>query len=79
MRERPRVRFWGESIVAALAGSLALLTLAWPDWIEGTFGFDPDHGNGSLEWTLVAVLFVAAGACTAVARREWRRAAPARP
>jgi len=78
MRERPRVRFWGESVLAAVDGLLALLTLAWHDWVEAVFGFNPDHHNGSFEWTLVAVLLIGAGLCTALARREWRRAAPAR-
>lgn len=29
-----RRRFWAESASAAIAGVLALVTIAWPDWIE---------------------------------------------
>lgn len=68
-----RVRFWIESVVAAAAGVLALVTVFWHDWIEAVFGVDPDHGNGAVEWLVVAVLAVAAMALAAGARYEWRR------
>jgi hypothetical protein len=71
-------RFWCESALGATAAFLAVLTLAWPDWIEGVFGFDPDNHNGSFEWAIVVVLAVAAAGCGALARREWRRAQPIR-
>jgi len=32
---------------------MALLTLAWPNWIEIIFRVDPDGGNGALEWGFV--------------------------
>jgi hypothetical protein len=69
----PRTRFWYEAILGGLAAVLAILTSIWPDWIEAVFGVDPDHGNGSLEWAVVAVLAVAAIACAIAARAEWRR------
>jgi len=40
--------------VATLCASV--LTVLWPDWIEGVFHVDPDHGNGQLELVIVLVL-----------------------
>lgn len=73
MNKRPPASFWIESALAAVSGLLGLLTLVWRDWIEGVFGWDPDHHNGSFEWILVAVLLLAALALGALARRGWRR------
>jgi hypothetical protein len=78
MTKKEAFRFWGESALAAVAGLLAVLTAVWPDWVEGVFGFEPDRGNGSFEWALVVGCCIVAGACTGLARREWRRAAPTR-
>lgn len=69
--------FWTEATLASVAGALAVLTLAWPDWIEGVFGVDPDRHSGALEWALVAICCATALAFSALARREWQRAAPA--
>jgi hypothetical protein len=77
MSRRPGAVFWSEAILATLAGCLGLLTLVWPDWIEGVFGADPDHGDGSVEWLVVAVCLALALTCSALARRRWLRAAPA--
>jgi len=66
--------FWGESFFASFSAFLAILTAVWHDWIEGTFGFDPDHHNGSFEWMLVTVCCVVAVVCSLLARREWLRA-----
>jgi hypothetical protein len=60
----------------ALAGlsSLALIaTLLWRDWIEVAFRIDPDHGDGSLEWTIVNFAAIAAFAFACLARIEWAR------
>jgi hypothetical protein len=67
-----RGRFWLELALAAIALVLFVLTLVWHDWIEA-FGIEPDGGNGSLEWVIVALFAVAALVCGALARAEWRR------
>jgi hypothetical protein len=69
-----RLRFWFEIGLAAACGLLAVLTLFVRDWVEAVTGFDPDHGNGSFEWLLVAGLALACLLVGGVARDEWRRA-----
>ncbi|MBV9363049.1 MAG: hypothetical protein JO286_24370 [Solirubrobacterales bacterium] len=73
-----RAAFWVEAVLSACSGVLVLLTVAWPDWIEGVFGVDPDHHNGSLEWMLVIVCCLVLVCSAALARREWRSVALAR-
>jgi hypothetical protein len=75
MKSSVRVRFWLEAGLAALSGSLAILTVFWRDWIETLTGFDPDHHNGSLEWAIVAGLALICVLVGTAARAEWRRAA----
>ncbi len=59
-------------ILAMVGAALAVLTLAWPDWIEA-FGIEPDGGNGSLEW-IIAVGFLVAGlGLGLLARHDQRR------
>jgi hypothetical protein len=72
-----RRRFWLESVLAGVSLALFALTLITREWIEALTGFDPDHGSGSLEWGIVAVLLCATIALTVLARSEWRRAVPA--
>jgi hypothetical protein len=74
MRTRLWFRFWLEALLAALAAALAVLTLITREWIELLFRIDPDHGNGSLEWLIVAVLGVAACVLALRAPMNWRRA-----
>jgi len=62
-----------ESGVAVLAGFLFLLTLITREWIEALTGWDPDHGNGSLEWLIVVVLAVVAVGIGLRARSDWRK------
>jgi hypothetical protein len=69
-----RRRFWAESALGVISAAALVLTAAWPDWIEGVFGVDPDGGSGSLEWAIVVVLVVCAVVLPLMARREWRRA-----
>jgi hypothetical protein len=70
-----RIRFWWESATAALTGFLAIVTLAWPDWIEETTGFSPDRHNGSFEWLIVAALAGVSIVSASLARAERRRGA----
>jgi hypothetical protein len=75
-RQTPiRRRFWIETILASVGGFLTILTLITREWIEASTGWDPDHGNGSLEWLIVAIFAVAAVVLALVARIEWRRPA----
>lgn len=67
--------FWAQSVMASVTGFLTILTLVWRDWIEGVFGFDPDHNSGSFEWKLVAVGTVLTVIFAALAGRTWRSAA----
>jgi len=72
-----RRRFYVEVALAGLTGALAILTLITREWIEALTGWDPDGGNGSLEWAIVAVLAVACAALSVTAWRESLRPAPA--
>ena len=65
-----RVRI--ESAVSALLGMATILTAVWPTWIEGLFGFDPDGGNGTAEWWIVAVLAATTVAAIALTRHDLR-------
>jgi hypothetical protein len=58
--------------LAVTSAFLALLTLVVPDWIEAVFRVDPDGGNGSLEWFIVAVFVVATAVFGLMARAELR-------
>jgi hypothetical protein len=68
-----RRRFYAESGLSAASLILLILTLANHEWIEAVFGVDPDQGNGSLEWLVVAVLTVVTVVGAVSARVEWRR------
>lgn len=68
-----RALFWIESILAILATGLMLLTLVSREWIEWLTGTDPDGGNGTLEWVIVAACAAVAMAAGFLARREWSR------
>jgi hypothetical protein len=68
-----RTRFWIETASAALCGVLGLLTLVWGDWIEAVFRVSPDNGDGSLEWAIVAALFLVTVVSATAAYAEWTR------
>ena len=72
-----RRRFYVEVVLAGLTGALTLLTLITREWIEAIFRVDPDGGNGSLEWAIVAVLAISCVALSVTAWRESLRPAPA--
>ncbi len=61
-----------EIVLSVILGAATVLTAVWPDWIEGLFGFDPDGGNGSVEWLIVAVLAAATVVVAVLARRDLR-------
>lgn len=67
---RARVRI--ETILAAMAGILGVITVFWHDWIEALTGWDPDHHNGSFEWLIVVLLLAVALALGLLARRDQR-------
>jgi hypothetical protein len=69
-----RRRFYIEAALAAATFVLTAVTLINQEWIEAVFGVDPDHGNGSLEWIMVAVLAVATVVFGLLAFSERRRA-----
>lgn len=68
----PRTRYRLEAIGAAVTGLAAAITAIVPDWIEEVFHVDPDSGNGSLEWLIVAALALATVTLSALAWRERR-------
>jgi hypothetical protein len=61
-----------EIVLSALLGMATIVTAVWPSWIEDLFGFDPDGGNGTAEWGIVAVLAVITVAAATLARRDLR-------
>ncbi len=73
MKNLGQVRFWLETILAAVTGILFLLTLISREWIEILFDVEPDAGNGSLEWLIVAALLALTLTLAVLARFEWRR------
>ncbi|NEA30677.1 DUF202 domain-containing protein [Streptomyces sp. SID13031] len=77
MTNNPGKLFWIELGLSAAAAALAILTLITREWIELLTGWDPDHGSGSLEWSLAVGLVVIALILAALARLEYRRSHPA--
>ena len=73
MANTGRIAFLVETVVAALSASLAVLTSIWPDWIELILGFDPDRGDGSLEWVIAVGLGALALLLGLLARYHWRK------
>ena len=73
MNDRPRLLQRVEEVAAGATGLLALITVVWHDWIEWTFRIDPDHGNGDLEWIVVAFLLGLSAAFGLLARRRVRQ------
>ena len=67
-----RVRMRVEMAMALSAGVLGILTIFWHDWIEVMIGWNPDHHDGSAEWTLVVGLLAVAITAGLAARRHWR-------
>jgi hypothetical protein len=45
-----------KGLLAILTLGLAVSTIVWSTWIEGTSGTSPDGGNGRAEWAIVGGL-----------------------
>jgi hypothetical protein len=65
-------------VVAELAATcvssvMAIVTIAWPGWIELAFRTDPDHGSGGLEVLITGLLIAVAVASALAARAQIRR------
>jgi hypothetical protein len=69
--DRTRTRARLETVLAVISGALAAVTLLSRDWLE-VFGWEPDGGNGLLEWVVVAALAVSAVLLGLAARTHWR-------
>jgi len=63
-------RFWVEAALSSMTGLLFVVTLFWHHWLE-VFGFDPDHGDGTVEWVMVSGLALMSVASGVTARIEW--------
>ena len=57
---------------AVAAALLGVVTLVWPRWVEHGFGLDPDKGDGTFEWLVVAALFSLSLVCSLLAWRDRR-------
>ena len=79
MVKNQRKLFWAEAGLSVVTAVLALLTLVSREWIEVLSGWDPDHGDGSLEWAIVVGLATVAVILAVLARLEFRRARPVTP
>jgi hypothetical protein len=62
-----------ESGLALFTAALFILTLISREWIEALTGWAPAHGNGALEWVMVAAPLAACAALTLRARSDWRK------
>lgn len=67
-------RYLCELVTGGLAGAALIATLFSADWIEEMTGFEPDHGTGALEWTIVLVLAAITAASSVLRARGTRRA-----
>jgi DNA-binding CsgD family transcriptional regulator len=65
--------FWVTAGSAFVSGVFSVITPMRPDWIEWVFGFDPDDGNGFVEWAIVFCLVATTTVLSFVAGHEWRR------
>ena len=73
MQRQLSAAFWIELVLSIISAFLTVLTFAWPDWIEGIFGVDPDAGTGSSEWAITLAFLIATLVLAALTRRTWRR------
>jgi undecaprenyl pyrophosphate phosphatase UppP len=62
-----------ETVLTAVVGVLAVVTVFWHDWIEALTGWDPDHHNGTAEIYIIIGLALVAVALGLVTRSSWKR------
>jgi hypothetical protein len=62
-----------ETVLTAVVGILAVVTIFWHDWIEALTGWDPDHHNGTAEIYIIIGLAVVAVGLGVVTRMSWKR------
>ena len=79
VRSNLRRRFWVEAAAALVASILCVITPIWSDWIEIVSGWDPDQGDGTVEWMVALGLLIVALTMLAAAATEWRRTPGAEP
>ena len=60
-----------ESSLAVVTAAAAVLTFAWPEWIEAIFGVNPDGGSGALEWAFVVASALGSLTFGLLARADW--------
>ena len=63
-----------EYAIAVVFLASTILTAITPSWIEELTGFEPDGGNGALEWLIVG-LFGLVALAFALSGRKHQRAA----
>ncbi len=64
-----RVR--AESVLAVLALVAAVVTAAFPTWLESLFEASPDSGSGGLVWSVAVALLVVSIALSLFAHRDF--------
>jgi len=62
-----------ELAAACVSSVMAIVTIAWPQWIELAFRTDPDHGSGALEIMIAGLLIAVAMASALAVRAQIRR------
>ena len=74
-----RIRAWTEVVLAALAVTVAIITIIFPTWFELLFEGSPDSDSGALERAVAIGLLVASGVFSLLARRDFRRSRVSQP
>jgi hypothetical protein len=77
MTHRLSLRLWIETVLGVASAVAFVMTLVMPDWIERFFEFEPDGGDGSVEWGLAVGLAIATLVLFLDARRLRARLAQA--
>jgi len=73
-----QVRIWLERVLCGITGVMGIVTIFYRSWIEALFGWDPDHGNGSVEWLIILGLLAVSAVFYSLSRAEVRRIRQAR-